>query len=92
MFPSATSPAGATAALAELALNAADHELAARVLGDATAPVGPDGHGWIQTHGAHWRYEVGWNFHPLWDASAARELTATIRFSAADLAAVSRLL
>jgi hypothetical protein len=84
--------AGATAVLADLALTSGEHELAARVLGEATAPVGPDGRKWIQTHGDHWRYEVGWNFHPLWDPTAARELTATIRFSTGDLAAVSRLL
>jgi hypothetical protein len=92
MFATATSLAGATAALADLALTAGDVELAARVLGEATAPVGPDGRRWVQTHGDHWRYEVGCNFHPVWDPAAARELTATIRFSTADLAAVSRLL
>ena len=92
MFAAATSLAGATAALADLALSAGDHELAARVLGDVTAPVGPAGREWIQTHGDHWRYEVGWNFQPLWDRSSSRVLTATIRFGSADLAAVSRLL
>jgi hypothetical protein len=92
MFAAAASLAGATVALSDLALNAGDHHLAARVLGEVTAPVGPDGSRWVQTQGDHWRYEVGWNFHPLWDPASARELTATIRFSTADLAAVSALL
>lgn len=92
MFATAASLAGATAAIADLALQAGDRGLAARVLGEATAPVGPAERKWVQTHGQQWRYEVGWNFHPFWEPASARELTATIRFSTADLAAVSRLL